>query len=71
MSILESLEFSTPFIGSVIVLIIVCVLLGQLYKLLFSWLPRGAYNYLKGPLALLAIYIWAVPLGVGFYDFFK
>jgi len=43
-----------------------------IYKILLSSiLPKKVYNFLLGPIALLGFFIWAIPMNMGFYEFFR
>lgn len=51
------------------IVIIVCL---SIYSAIFrNILPRKIHNFLLGPVALLGMYIWAVPMETGFYEFFR
>lgn len=54
-----------------LILLLTCIVVGGIYFALFRWLPKKLYNSLTGLVALAAIYIWAVPLKLGFYEFFR
>ncbi len=57
------------FIPPMILLLIVCV---AIYKTLFGKiLPTKIYNFFIGPIALLGFLIWAIPMNMGFYEFFR
>lgn len=72
LNIFEGIELNTmQFIGPLVVLIIMGSILGILYRVLFSWLPKSIYNYLLGAVILMAIYLWAFPMQMGFYEFFR
>lgn len=60
-----------PIIGPLIILIVTMVAVTLIYKLLFSWLPPKLFNFLIGPVALFAAYLWAIPMNLGFHEFFK
>lgn len=34
-------------------------------------LPSKIHNFFLGPVALLGFYIWAIPMNMGFYEFFR
>jgi len=60
------------FIGPFILLLIIPFLCTGLYAAIFSnILPNSIYKFLLGPVALLGFYIWAVPMKMGFYEFFR
>lgn len=72
MDLFEGIEFNTMmFIGPIIVLFVTISGLSLLYFWLFSWLPRRVFNSLFGLVGLAGLYIWAIPLKVGFYSYFK
>ncbi|OOP61754.1 hypothetical protein BWZ43_25685 [Heyndrickxia oleronia] len=55
-----------------LVLLILCMVsISLIYWLVFRWLPKLIFNFLLGPIALLGAYIWAFPMNMGFYEFFK
>jgi len=69
---LDGVEFnSMQFIGPLILLFLVPLGIAFIYRLLFSWLPRKLYNALIGPVILLGLYIWAIPMNLGFHTYFK
>lgn len=68
----ESVEFNwIQIIGPLIVLIVTLFALALIYKLFFNWLPRKLYNLLIGPVMLLGVYLWAIPMNMGFHELFK
>lgn len=68
----DGVEFNAmQFVGPLLVLIVTVFGIGLLYKLLFSWLPKRLYNALISPLLLIGVYIWAVPMNLGFYTYFQ
>jgi hypothetical protein len=72
MNIFEGAELNTlQFIWPLMLLIGTMFGTTLIYVLCFKWLPKRIYNYLIGPAALLGAYIWAVPMNLGFYEFFK
>jgi len=43
-----------------------------IYKILLGKiLPTKIYNFFLGPIALLGFFIWAIPMKMGFYEFFR
>ncbi|WP_082786598.1 hypothetical protein [Sporosarcina psychrophila] len=60
-----------PIIGPIIVLIVTVVAVALIYRLFFNWLPTKLFNFLIGPIVLFGFYIWAIPMNVGFHEFFK
>lgn len=73
MNIFEGVELnSMQIIGPLVMLFISMLATTLLYSLLCKrWLPVKLFNYLIGPVALFGAYIWAFPMNMGFYDFFK
>lgn len=72
MNLFEGVEVNwTPIIAPIIILIITMFVITFLYKMLFSWLPKKLYDALIGPVMLGGIYIWAIPMNLGFHELFK
>jgi len=73
MNILEGVEFnSIQIIGTLVMLFISMLATTLLYSLLCKrWLHVKIFNFLIGPVALFGAYLWAFPMNMGFYDFFK
>lgn len=72
MNIFEGVEFnSMQFAAPIIILITMLVVTAFIYKILFRPLPKGLYNLLIGPLMLFVIYIWAIPMKLGFHTYFS
>ena len=72
MNIFEGVELNTmQFIWPLIILFVTMLATAIVYKLLFGWLPQKIFNFFIGPVCLLAAYIWAIPMNLGFYEFFK
>jgi len=60
------------FIPPLILLPVVMIGCAVIYKILLdSILPKKVYNFLLGPIALLGFFIWAIPMNMGFYEFFR
>ncbi|WP_291760096.1 hypothetical protein [Lysinibacillus sp. UBA5990] len=60
------------FIPRMILLPIVMIGCAVIYKILLGKiLPTKIYNFLLGPIALLGFFIWAIPMNMGFYEFFR
>ena len=60
------------FIPSMILLIVVPFACVGLYAAIFSKiLPYKIYKSLLFPIALLGFFIWAIPMNMGFYEFFR
>lgn len=60
------------FIPPFLLLLLVPGTCAGIYTIIFKRvLPDSIYKYLLGPVALLGIYIWAVPMNTGFYEFFR
>lgn len=60
------------FIPPLILLPVVMIGCAVIYKILLSSiLPKKVYNFLLGPIALLGFFIWAIPMNMGFYEFFR
>lgn len=68
----EGVEFNAmQFVGPLLVLIATMVSVGLIYRLLFSWLPKRLYSALTGPVLLMSVYTWAVPMNLGFHTYFQ
>lgn len=51
---------------------IICFTMLSLIRLkLVADMPKKFYNFLLGPIALLGFFIWAIPMNMGFYEFFR
>lgn len=59
-----------PIIGPLLVLIATMFGVALIFKLHFSWLPKKLFNFLLGPVCLLGLYIWAIPMNGGFHEYF-
>lgn len=60
------------FIPPMILLPVVMIGCAVFYKILLgSILPKKVYNFFLGPIALLGFFIWAIPMNMGFYEFFR
>lgn len=60
------------FIPPMILLPVVMVVCVTIYKTLFGKiLPTKIYNFFIGPVALLGFFIWAIPMNMRFYEFFR
>ncbi|MGE7947928.1 hypothetical protein [Lysinibacillus sp. NPDC093688] len=60
------------FIPPMLLLPVVMVICVAIYRALFGKiLPTKVYNFLMGPIALLGFFIWAIPMDMGFYEFFR
>lgn len=72
MNIFEGVKFnSMQFIGPLIILGLTMFATAVIFKILFGWLPRKLFNFLLGPVSLIGAYIWAIPMNLGFYEFFS
>ncbi|WP_366160596.1 hypothetical protein ABXS71_16920 [Bacillus infantis] len=72
MNVFEGAELNTmQFFWPLLILIGTMFGTTLLYAVLFKWLPKGLFNLFVGPAALLGAYIWAIPMNLGFYGFFK
>ena len=73
MNILDGVEFNQMmFIGPIIILFITMFGICFLYAIVFRrLLPKQIYNFLIGPVALFGAYIWAIPMNLGFHEYFK
>lgn len=60
-----------PIIGPLLVLIATMFGVALIFKLLFSWLPKRLFNFLLGPVCLVGLYIWAIPMNLGFHEYFQ
>ena len=60
------------FIPPLIFLIVVPLICALIYAGIFHRiLPAKIYNFFLGPSVLVGFYIWAVPMKIGFYEFFR
>lgn len=60
------------FIPPMLLLPVVMVLCVALYRILFvKLLPNKIFNFFIGPIALIGFIIWAIPMNIGFYEFFR
>lgn len=60
------------FIPPMILLPVVMIGCAVIYKILLGKiLPTKIYNFFLGPIALLGFFIWAIPMNMGFYEFFR
>ncbi|GLC88932.1 hypothetical protein LYSBPC_20590 [Lysinibacillus piscis] len=51
------------------IIMVTCVVI---YKILLGKiLPTKIYNFFIGPVALLGFFVWAIPMNMGFYEFFR
>jgi hypothetical protein len=72
MNIFEGVKIALPsLVGPIIILILTMTLTVVIYRLLFRWLPSKIFNFFIGPIALFGAYIWAVPMNMGFYEYFN
>jgi len=72
MNIFEGVDFnSMMFIGPLIVLFTTISGVCLIYSYVFRWLPKRIFNYLLTPAALIGAYIWAIPMNMGFFEYFK
>ncbi|TQR28456.1 hypothetical protein C7Y47_21725 [Lysinibacillus sphaericus] len=60
------------FIPPILLLPAIMVVCVAIYKtLLGKILPIKIYNLLLVPIALLGFFIWAIPMDMGFFEFFR
>ena len=60
------------FIPPILLLPVVMVVCALVYKIIFkNILPTKIYNVFIGPVTLLGFFIWAIPMNMGFYEFFR
>lgn len=60
------------FIPPMLLLPTVMFLCVWIYKILLDKvLPTKLYNFFIGPVVLIGFFIWAIPMNVGFYEFFR
>ncbi|MET4563505.1 hypothetical protein [Lysinibacillus parviboronicapiens] len=68
-SVVGSLLYLIPPMILLPIVMVVCVVI---YKLLFGKiLPTKIYNFFIGPVALVGFFVWALPMNMGFYEFFR
>jgi len=56
------------FIPPLILLIVVPLIYAGIFRRI---LPTKIYNFFLGPSVLVGFYIWAFPMKIGFYEFFR
>ena len=72
LNIFEGVDINAmQFIGPLIILIVMMFVVGFIYNLFFNWLPKKVFDPLFVTVLLLVAYLWAVPMNLGFYEFFK
>lgn len=72
MNIFENVDFNAMmFIGPLIVLMTTISGLCLIYKILFHRIPKSIDKFLLGGVAFLGAYIWAIPMDMGFFEYFK
>ncbi|UOQ43374.1 hypothetical protein MUN89_15800 [Halobacillus salinarum] len=72
MNIFEGIDFnSMMFVGPIIVLIATMSAACLVYSIMFSWLPKQIFNFLLVGVALIGAYIWAIPMNMGFFEYFQ
>jgi len=60
------------FIPSMMLLIVVPFVCVRIYAAIFSKiLPYKIYKSLVFPIVLLGFFLWAIPMNMGFYGFFR
>lgn len=60
------------FIPPILLLPVVMMVCVAIYRIsLGKVLPTKVYNLLHGPIALFGFFIWAIPMDMGFYEFFR
>lgn len=69
----DGVEFDwMPIVGPIIVLIVTLSAVMFLYFLIFSrLLSQELLKFFAGLAALLGIYIWFLPMDIGFHHYFK
>ncbi|WP_446854126.1 hypothetical protein [Halobacillus faecis] len=72
MNIFEGVDLNTMmFIGPLIVLTITISGVCLIYFYIFNWIPKQIFNYFLVGVVLLGAYIWAVPMNMGFFEYFQ
>ena len=73
MNLFENVEFnSIQFIGPIIIFVITLIIPPLIIKIFFAkFLTEKLYKFLIGAALFLGLYIWAIPMNLGFYEFFK
>ncbi len=72
MNITESIDFnSMQFIWPIIILIACMFITAGIARMIFGMLPNSILKTLVGLAALFGAYIWAIPMEMGFYEYFK
>lgn len=60
------------FIPPLLLMLIVPTIFVFIYSAIFrKILPTKIFNFFISPVVLLGFYIWAVPMKIGFYEFFR
>jgi len=60
------------FIPPLILLPVVMIGCTVIYKILLgNILPKKIYNFWLGPIAFLGFFMWAIPMNMEFYEFFR
>lgn len=71
LDISESVNFNY-LIPPLILLLVVPTIFAFIYTVIFRRiLPAKIFNFLLGPVVLLGFYVWAVPMEIGFYEYFR
>ncbi|WP_404407694.1 hypothetical protein [Jeotgalibacillus malaysiensis] len=72
MDITEGVDFnSMQFVWPIIILFVSMFITAGIARLIFGMLPKSILNFLVTAAALLGAYIWAIPMEMGFYEFFR
>ncbi|WP_313890819.1 hypothetical protein [Psychrobacillus sp.] len=73
MNLFEGLELSfVQIIVPLVILFLTMFLTAYFIKIVFRrFLVKGLYDVFLGVALLYAFYVWAIPMNLGFYEFFK
>lgn len=60
------------FIPPILLLLVVPTVFAIIYAILFrKILPTKLFNFFIKPVVILGLYVWAVPMELGFFEFFR
>lgn len=72
LNLFENVDINaSQYIGPIIVLVITMSLIAFLCRVLSKSWSKELTNYLFGLGIIVSFFIWAFPMNMGFYDFFK
>lgn len=72
LNLFENVDINaSQYIGPIIVLVITMLLIAFLCRVISKSWSKELTNYLFGLGIIVSFFIWAFPMNMGFYDFFK